>query len=46
MPDFTGQAYVLARIERNEADLSVHLLLDNGSLQWVTAKSATRSRKR
>lgn len=46
MPDFTGQAYVLARIERNEADLSVHLLLDNGSLQWVTTKSATRSRKR
>ncbi len=46
MSEFAGRAYVLARIERNEADVSVQLLLDTGAVQWVTAKNAARSTKR
>ncbi|MBL8684383.1 MAG: DNA repair protein RecO [Myxococcales bacterium] len=43
---FAGRAYVLARRERGESDLSVALLLDDGSVRWTTARAAARSTRR
>jgi DNA repair protein RecO len=43
---FAGRAYVLARRERGEADLSVALLLDDGSVRWTTARAGAKSTRR
>ena len=43
---FSGLAYVLARRERNESDLSVALLLEDGSVRWTTARAGAKSTRR
>lgn len=43
---FSGLAYVIARRERGEADLSVALLLEDGSVRWTTARSGAKSTRR
>lgn len=42
----TWCAYVLARIERGEGDLSLCLLRDDGSVSWCSARKGARSTKR
>ena len=43
---FVGRAYVLARRERGETDLSVALLLEDGSIRWTTARAGAKSTRR
>jgi recombinational DNA repair protein (RecF pathway) len=43
---FVGLGYVIARGERGEADLSVALLLEDGSVRWSTARAAAKSTRR
>lgn len=43
---FSGRAYVLARRARGEADLSVALLLEDGSVRWITARAGAKSTRR
>ncbi|MFO0559090.1 MAG: DNA repair protein RecO C-terminal domain-containing protein [Polyangiales bacterium] len=43
---FSGLGYVIARRERGEADLSVALLLEDGSVRWTTARSGAKSTRR
>jgi DNA repair protein RecO (recombination protein O) len=46
MEPFAGRAWVLARRARGEADLSVALLLEDGSVRWTTARAGAKSSRR
>jgi recombinational DNA repair protein (RecF pathway) len=43
---FSGLGYVVARRERGESDLSVALLLEDGSVRWTTARAGAKSTRR